>query len=214
VIEMVSDLVTREVRLELAVTGGEIQTDGTNDLVKIAAIDRANVPGKCFTGLIKGFGMRSGAMACSAAWDTSCVIVVGADETDMALCVNRIRDLQGGAVVCDAGRVAAELAMPVFGLISELPLGELVAALDRNQPGGGGARCLLSRSAADAEHPDWRGHSLSSNLRRGAGQLQGWQNDGFVGSRHLRSVFFKVIKRHCVLLGPYRAKKGIDHVED
>jgi len=54
---------------------------------------------------------------------------VGADETDMALCVNRIREMQGGAVVCNAGHVAAELAMPVFGLISELPLEELVARL-------------------------------------------------------------------------------------
>jgi adenine deaminase len=129
VIEMVTDLVTREVQLDLAVTGGEIQTDGTNDLIKIAAIDRGNEPGKCFTGLIKGLGMQSGAMACSAAWDTACVIVVGASETDMALCVNRIRDLQGGTVVCDAGQVIAELAMPVFGLISELPLEELVASL-------------------------------------------------------------------------------------
>ena len=129
VIEMVTDLVTHEVRLDLSVTGGAIETDSGNDLVKIAAIDRTAVPGKCFTGLIKGFGLKSGAMACSAAWDTSCVIVVGADETDMALCVNRIREMQGGAVVCNAGRVAAELAMPVFGLISELPLEELVARL-------------------------------------------------------------------------------------
>jgi adenine deaminase len=117
------------VRLDLAVAGGEIQTDRTVDLVKIAAIDRTNEPGKCFTGLIKGFGMHSGAMACSAAWDTSCVIVVGANEKDMALCVNRIRDLQGGAVVCSGGSIVAELCMPVFGLISELPLEELVASL-------------------------------------------------------------------------------------
>ena len=129
VIEMVTDLVTREVGLDLPVTGGEIKTDSANDLAKIAAIDRANVPGKCFTGLIKGFGLKSGAMACSAAWDTSCVIVVGTDETEMALCVNRIREMHGGAVVCNAGRVAAELAMPVFGLISELPLEELVSRL-------------------------------------------------------------------------------------
>jgi len=129
VIEMVTDLVTREMRLELGVSGGKVQSDAVDDLVKIAAIDRANLPGNCFTGLIKGFGLQSGAMACSAAWDTSCVIVVGADETDMALCVNRIREMQGGAVVCNAGRVAAELAMPVFGLISELPLEELAARL-------------------------------------------------------------------------------------
>jgi adenine deaminase len=128
-IEMVTDLVTREVLLDLPVVGGEITTDRADDLVKITAIDRATVPGKGFNGVIKGFGMRSGAMACSAAWDTSCVIVVGADETDMALCVNRIREMHGGAVVCDAGRVAAELAMPVFGLISELPLEALAAKL-------------------------------------------------------------------------------------
>ena len=97
--------------------------------MKIAAIDRANVPGNCFTGLIKGLGLKCGAMACSAAWDTSCVVVVGADETDMALCVNRIREMQGGAVVCKGGRVAAELAMPVFGLISELPMEKLVVRL-------------------------------------------------------------------------------------
>jgi len=126
---MVTDLVTREVQLDLPVTGGGIGTDRANDLLKIAAIDRTNVPGKCFTGLIKGFGMQSGAMACSAAWDTSCVIVVGTDETDMALCVNRIREMRGGAVVCDGGRVAAELSMPVFGLISDLPLEALVAKL-------------------------------------------------------------------------------------
>ncbi|MFO7715100.1 adenine deaminase C-terminal domain-containing protein [Desulfosarcina sp.] len=129
VIEMVTDLVTREVRLDLPVAAGEIKADSTDDLVKIAAIDRTKNPGKCFTGLIKGFGIQSGAMACSAAWDTSCVIVVGADEKDMALCVNRIRDLRGGAVVCASGSVTAELGMPVFGLISELPLEALAARL-------------------------------------------------------------------------------------
>jgi adenine deaminase len=129
VIEMVTDLVTRELLLDLPVAGGEIKAEPAKDLVKIAAIDRTKNPGRSFTGLIKGFGMQSGAMACSAAWDTSCIVVVGADEQDMALCVNRIRDLQGGVVVCNAGSVAAELALPVFGLISELPLEELVARL-------------------------------------------------------------------------------------
>ena len=124
-IEMVTDLVTREVSLDIPVTNGEIKADAGNDLIKVAAIDRTKFPGKTFTGLIKGFGMRSGAMASSAAWDTSCIIVVGADETDMALCVNRIRDLNGGAVVCSDGKVLAELPLPVFGLMSDLPIAQL-----------------------------------------------------------------------------------------
>ena len=126
VIEMVTDLVTRETSLDLPVAEGLIRTAPENDIVKIAAIDRAKSPGKCFTGLIKGFGVKSGAIASSAAWDTACIVVVGADEADMALAVNRIRDLQGGIVICAGGRVVAELALPVFGLVSELPLEDIV----------------------------------------------------------------------------------------
>lgn len=129
-IEMVTDLVTREAHLDLPVVDGAIHIDVERDLLKIAAIDRTRLPGECFTGLIKGFGLQSGAMACSAAWDTSCIVVVGADEADMALCVNRIGEMRGGAVVCTGGRVTAELALPVLGLISELPLEALVQRLE------------------------------------------------------------------------------------
>ncbi len=127
IIEMVTDLVTKEVQLDLPVAEGEIRIDAADGLAKIAAIDRTGDPGRCFTGLIKGFGLHTGAMACSAGWDTACIVVVGVDDADMAGCVNRIRDLQGGAVICAGGRIAAELALPVFGLIAERPLAELVA---------------------------------------------------------------------------------------
>jgi len=129
-IEMVTDLVTREAIIELPVANGEIQTGDVRDLAKIAAIDRRRTPGKFFTGLIRGFGLTRGAMACSAAWDTSCIVVAGANEADMALCVNRIGELQGGAVVCSGGRVVEELALPVFGLMSELPIDELKEKLN------------------------------------------------------------------------------------
>lgn len=122
IIEMVTDLVTRESRQELPVTDGRIQTDRDNDLIKVAAIDRRFVPGKRFCGLLKGFGLKSGAVASSAAWDTSDIIVAGADENDMAMAVNRIHHLQGGTVVCEQGRIACELAMPVFGIITTEPM--------------------------------------------------------------------------------------------
>lgn len=124
-IEMVTDLVTREVSLDLPVSNGEINLDVGNDLIKVAAIDRVKSPGKIFTGLIKGFGMHTGAMASSAAWDTTCIIVVGADENDMAMCVNRIRDLSGGAVFCRGGKVMAELPLPIFGIMTDLPIAQL-----------------------------------------------------------------------------------------
>jgi adenine deaminase len=129
VIEMVTDLVTKEIFLDLLVTDGRITAEPGRDLVKVAAIDRTHVPGKRSVGLIKGFGLKAGALACSAAWDTSDIIVAGADDGDMAIAVNRIRKLQGGAVVVADGAIEAELPLPVFGLMSEESLDRVAAKL-------------------------------------------------------------------------------------
>jgi adenine deaminase len=130
-IEMVTDLVTREIIEEIAVVNGELKTNRKTDLAKIAAVDRTHTPGEIFTGLIKGFKLTSGAMACSAAWDCSCIIVVGTNESDMALAVNRIHDLQGGIVICENKKIRHELALPVFGIISELPAQEIADHMEQ-----------------------------------------------------------------------------------
>ena len=127
VIEMVTDLVTAERRLDVPAEGGEVGADPARGICKIAAVDRTHSPGRTFTGLIRGFGLTSGAVACSAAWDTSDIVVVGTDDGDMAAAVNRLRTLRGGAVLCDKGRVLAEIPMPIFGIASEAPLPAIVA---------------------------------------------------------------------------------------
>jgi adenine deaminase len=129
VMNMVTDLVTAEIEERLPVRDGQIGVDLNQDIVKIAAIDRTHTPGRLFAGLIKGFGLKAGAFACSAAWDTSDIVVVGADDSDMAAVVNRIHEMQGGAVVCKAGKILAEIALPVFGVISDLPLQSLAQRL-------------------------------------------------------------------------------------
>ena len=126
VIDMVTDLVSKELDIRVPVENGEIRIDTKRDVIKVAAIDRTRTPGKIFIGLVKGFCMKSGAIASSSAWDTSDIIVVGANEVDMALAVNRIFDMQGGIVVCAEEKIMAEIPLPVFGLISELSLERLV----------------------------------------------------------------------------------------
>jgi adenine deaminase len=121
-IEMISDLVTAETVVNWPITDGELKADVDQGVIKIAAIDRTHNPGKIFVGLIKGFGMKSGVMACSAAWDTSDIIVVGVDDADMATAVNRIKSLQGGSVVCKDGKILSELPLPIFGIVSDLPM--------------------------------------------------------------------------------------------
>ena len=127
--ELVTDLVTKEIHLTLPVKDGMIYSNMHQDLQKIAAIDRTHCPGKTFVGLVKGFGLQSGAFASSSAWDTSDIIVVGTNDEDMAVAVNRIRTLQGGYVLCDNGQVEAEVPMPIWGLMSELPMQDLAAQI-------------------------------------------------------------------------------------
>ena len=141
-INMVTDLVTSEVTVTCPVVDGTLRPDLEKDIVKIAAIDRTHNTGKRFAGLIQGFGLKSGAIASSAAWDTTDIVVIGADDTSMAAAVNRIVQMQGGTVVCNNGKVLAELALPVFGLLSDLPLDSLVRHLKE-----------VSKAAADLGVP-------------------------------------------------------------
>ncbi len=138
IIDMVTDLVTREIQEPYPVAALERLPDPTADLLKVAAVDRTHQPGRLFTGLIRGFGLRAGAMASSAAWDTSTIIVVGANDADMAAAVNRIAALRGGAVVVQDGDILAELPLPIFGVISEWPLDRLARAISQINQGAAG----------------------------------------------------------------------------
>ncbi|MGD9300981.1 MAG: adenine deaminase C-terminal domain-containing protein [Desulfobacterales bacterium] len=145
VIDLVTDLVTAEIEIQWPVIEGQLHPDVHKDVAKVSAIDRTHHPGKTFSGLIRGFGLQSGAMACSAAWDSTDIIVVGANDADMACAANRIHALQGGAVVCDKGRIISELPLSVFGIISELSLEDIVDRLKK-----------IKKAAADlgVPHPD------------------------------------------------------------
>ena len=127
---MVSDLVTKEYHADVFPVAGKITADLQQDIVKVAAIDCRNDPGLSFVGLIKGFGIKEGAIASSDAWDTTDIIVVGADEKDMALAVNRIRELHGGVTVCKDGKIMAELPLPILGVLSDLDMEQLAERLE------------------------------------------------------------------------------------
>ena len=130
VIDQVTDLVTKELIISLPVIDGEIRQDVSKDILKVAAIDRRYFPGKIFIGLIRGFRLKGGAIACSAAWDTSDIIVVGENDKDMAGAVNRIYALQGGAVVYSGGKILAEIPLPVFGIIADMPIKMLAKRME------------------------------------------------------------------------------------
>jgi adenine deaminase len=130
VINQVSDLLTKEEIIEMPVVGGLVEMDVSRDMLKVAAIDRYWQPGKFALGIIRGFGLKRGAIATSVTWDCGHIMVVGANELDMARAVNRIRELKGGIVICAGGKVLTELPLPVAGLFNEESMEVIANKLD------------------------------------------------------------------------------------
>jgi len=131
VIEMVTHLVTREGEAILPISRGKIWALPEKDVIKAAAWERCSGSGERFVGFVRGFGLRRGALASTMAWDSPCMIVVGADEHDMAAAANRLVEIQGGAVVVDGGQVVAEFHAPIAGVMSLAPLPQIVEALEK-----------------------------------------------------------------------------------
>ncbi|MFZ5750290.1 MAG: adenine deaminase [Pseudomonadota bacterium] len=100
---------------------GDKRPDPSRDLMKIAVIERHGQNGNIATGFVRGFGMQAGAIASTVCHDHHNIAVVGADYGDMALAANRLTQIEGGFVVASGGRILAELALPVAGLMSLKP---------------------------------------------------------------------------------------------
>ncbi len=131
--KQITDLLVREEIIDMPITDGQLKIDVSKDILKVAAIERTFGSGKRFVGLIRGIGLKKGAVATSSVWDCSDLVVVGADENDMARATNRIREMGGGMVVCDGGKILAEIAFPVAGEISTEPMETIAAKLNAIQ---------------------------------------------------------------------------------
>ncbi|MBL4645096.1 MAG: adenine deaminase [Hyphomicrobiales bacterium] len=104
---------------------GALLADPQNDLAKVAVVERHGkttpaIPLKGL-GFVEGFELARGALASSVGHDSHNITVIGVNDDDMAIAVNRLIDMEGGFVVVSAGKVLAEFALPIAGLISELP---------------------------------------------------------------------------------------------
>jgi adenine deaminase len=70
-------------------------------------------------GLLKDFGLKSGAVASSVGHDSHNVIVAGTNEADMRLALETLIESQGGVCVVDQGQVVAMVPLPIAGLLSD-----------------------------------------------------------------------------------------------
>ena len=114
-------IITEHLTCDIAPEGGDKRADIARDLIKIAVVERHGVNGNLATGFVKGFGLKRGAIASTVCHDHHNIAVVGANPDDMAFAVTRLGQIEGGFVVAEGGRVLAELALPIAGLMSLEP---------------------------------------------------------------------------------------------
>ncbi|WP_308895247.1 adenine deaminase [Candidatus Desulfosporosinus nitrosoreducens] len=105
----------------LAVEAGRVQTDLNQDIIKAAVIERHKASGSMGKGFVKGFRLKEGAVASTVSHDAHNLLIVGTNDSDMALAGNTLAEAGGGLVAVKNGRVMALLPLPIAGLMCEEP---------------------------------------------------------------------------------------------
>jgi adenine deaminase len=137
-------ILTEHLTASLPYRDGERHPDPEADILKVCVLSRHGTNRNVGRGFVKGFGLKRGALASSVGHDSHNVIVVGADDADMAAAVNRLIALQGGFVAVLDGNVTGELPLPLAGLISDRSFEEVEHQLTALRAAVRGMGCPLA----------------------------------------------------------------------
>jgi len=132
VIEIVpGQIITHKKPVKVSIKDGRVVPDIKRDILKAVVVERHKDTGNIGVGLVKGFGLKRGALASSIAHDSHNIVVVGVNDEDIYTAVKEVERLQGGLVAVAGGKVLESLAMPIAGLLSEKPLEKVVSGLEK-----------------------------------------------------------------------------------
>jgi adenine deaminase len=129
VIEIVENQApTRAVTAELPVVDGSVTPARESGIAHLAVIERHRGSGRIGRGFVRGFGLEGRcALASTVAHDSHNLLVLGSDPDAMAAAAHRVVGIGGGIALVRDGGVIAEIALPIAGLMSEEPIGEVAA---------------------------------------------------------------------------------------
>jgi len=122
---------TKHLLKRVASVGGIIQPDLDDDILRVAVVERHGKTGNIGKGLVKGFGLKGGAVATSIGHDSHNITVIGIRGSDMLDAIKAVWEMRGGIAVVDDGRILAEVALPLAGLMSLKPLNALNSEIER-----------------------------------------------------------------------------------
>ena len=114
----------------LQVSGGAIQPNIDEDVLKLSVVERYGKNGQVASAFVRGFKLKSGALASSVAHDHHNIIIVGTNDNDMYLAARELDKCQGGFVAIDNGAVKGILPLPIGGLMSPNPAMKVMKEID------------------------------------------------------------------------------------
>jgi adenine deaminase len=126
-----NQLITEHLVLEPTCENGRVMADPARDLLKMAVIERHHGTGNVGRGFVTGLGLRRGAIAGTVAHDHHNLVVIGADDRSMLAAVRAVAEAGGGQAAAEGDGVLALLPLPIAGLMSDQPIEQVRAGVDR-----------------------------------------------------------------------------------
>ncbi len=115
-------LTTTHLIEDLNIINNQVCPDPDYDVAKIAVIERHLATGNFGLGLVKGIGLKRGAIASTIAHDSHNIVVVGMDDISMMSAAHAVADMRGGMAAFDGDQLMAKLPLPIAGLMSDQPI--------------------------------------------------------------------------------------------
>ncbi len=128
------------------VQNGEIVPDVSRDLLKLVVVERHHASGRVGLALVKGFGLKKGAIASTVAHDAHNLVIAGTNDADIFIAIQAVNEMDGGFVLVVDGQVQASVPLPIGGLVSPLPVEQLAQKLQALDHAAAALGCTL-------EHP-------------------------------------------------------------
>jgi len=107
---------TAEIRRD---SNGDFVHNPEEDIVKVAVVERHQGTGNVAVSLLRGYGIKEGAVALSIAHDSHNIIVVGTSDSDMTYAVEQLIAQNGGIILVKRGEVKEAMPMPIGGIMSD-----------------------------------------------------------------------------------------------
>ena len=114
-------IVTKKGVLSVKRVDGCAVSDVENDILKLAVLERHHATGNIGLGLVKGFGLKRGALASTVGHDSHNLIVIGTNDEDMLAAVQELQRIGGGICIAEDGQIRGVLPLPVGGLMTNEP---------------------------------------------------------------------------------------------